>query len=325
MAPLSDLPHRLHPINASEDVGALRRAAANLAAEQVGVRTGEAELVATEMGTNLLKHASPGGYVLYRRINDGIEFLSVDNGPRKTTDRPAESGLSAGLAGIRRMATEYDYYSSSAGTVVLARLGGGRRQQGPWGFAGVNVPLGGTGPSGDGWAFSTAGRHAAALLVDGLGHGEEAAVAAQTAVELFKRQPVTDPADFLFKANAALHGTRGGVAGVCVIDTDAGRLTFAGIGNIACQVVHGDSRQHLVSRPGTIGTQLSTPKVHVQHRRWLPGTTLVMNSDGIRDGWNLAAYPGLLGHNAAVIAAAMHRDFTLSTDDAAVLVVRDLS
>lgn len=323
---MNDLPHRLHRINAPEDVGALRRAAANLAAEQTGVRTGEAELVATELGTNLLKHASPGGYVLYRRMADGIEFLSVDTGPRETTDRSADGGLSAGLAGIRRMATDYDYYSSPGGTVVLARLRGSHRENSrPWGFGGVNIPLGGTGPSGDRWAVTTVDRQVGALLVDGLGHGEEAAVAAHAAVQLFDHRPVTDPADFLVKANAALHGTRGGVAGVCVIDADAGRLTFAGVGNIACQVVRGGTRQHLVSRPGTIGTQLSTPKVHVQHHRWLPGGMLVMNSDGVRDGWNLADYPGLLGHDSAVIAAALHRDFATSTDDAAVLVLRDLS
>lgn len=325
MAPLNDLQHRLHPINAFEDVGALRRAVASLVAEQVGLRAGEAELVATELGTNLLKHAAPGGYVLYRRIADGIEFLAVDSGPRRPTERSTDTGLSAGLAGIRRMATDYDFYSGAGGTVVLARLGGGRAKQSrSWGFGGVNVPLGGTGPSGDGWAVN-AGQQLAAMLVDGLGHGEEASIAAHTAVQLFERRPVTDPAAFLAQANAALHGTRGGVAGVCVVDPDAGRLTFAGIGNVSCQIVHGDTRHHLISRPGTIGTQLSIPMVHVRNHRWLPGSTLVMNSDGVRDGWRLADYAGLLGHEPTVIAAAMHRDFTISTDDAAVLVVRDLS
>ncbi len=325
MATLSDLEHSRHPINASEDVGALRRAAAKLAASQGGVRSGEAELVATELGTNLLKHASPGGYVLCRRITNGIEFLSVDTGSATAAPRLAGAGLSAGLAGIRRMATDYDYYSSSAGTIVLARLGGGRPQQeARWSFGGVNVPMGGTGPSGDAWVVA-ADHGAASFLIDGLGHGEEAAVAARAAVELFKQRPVTDPAKFLAEANAALIGTRGGVAAACVIDPDAGQLSFAGIGNITCQVISGEARQHLISRPGTIGTQLTLPRIPVRHHRWSPGTMLVMNSDGISDGWSPRAYPGLLGHDSTVIAAALHRDFTRSSDDAAVLVVRDLS
>lgn len=332
---MSQRQHRRHPINAYEDVGALRRAVAELAATQSGVRTGDAELVATELGTNLLRHAAPGGYVLYRQTADGIEFVSVDTGPRMasqsctpnvgaSTTPPGNGGLSAGLPTIRRIATDYDYYSNPKGTIVLARLGGShppntsRLRHG-----GVNIPLGGAGPSGDAWAVKADQR--AALLVDGLGHGEEAAVAAWAAVELFDQQPVTDPAEFLPRANDAMRGTRGGVVGVCVIDPDAGRLTFAGIGNITGHIVSGVDRQYLVSHPGTLGTQLSRPRVNARHYRWPPGATLVMSSDGIGEGWDLSTYPGLLRHHPVVIAAALHRDFTRSTDDATVLIVRDMS
>lgn len=325
--------HRRHPINAPEDVGALRRAVAELAAKQPCLPTGDAELVATELGTNLLRHAAPGGYVLYRRTADGIEFLSVDTGPRMarpggpdvraSATAPGNSGLSAGLPTIRRIATDYDYYSSPKGTIVLARLGGLPPDRGRLRHGGVNIPLGGAGPSGDAWAVSADQR--AALVVDGLGHGDEAAVAAWAAVKLFDQRPVIDPAEFLPRVNDAMRGTRGGVAAVCVIDPDAGRLTFAGVGNITGHIVCGADKQYLVSHPGTLGTQLSRPRVHARHYRWSPGVTLVMSSDGIGEGWDLPTYPGVLRHDPVVIAAAIHRDFTRSTDDATVLVVRDMS
>lgn len=326
--------HRRHPINAYEDIGALRRAVAKLAAIQPCLPTGDAELVATELGTNLLRHAAPGGYVLYRRTADGIELISVDTGPRMPCRSPPDAaasatplaggGLSAGLPTIRRIATDYSYYSTPRGTIVLARLGGSRPPSTDrLRHGGVNIPLGGAGPSGDSWAVSPDQR--AALLVDGLGHGEEAAVAAWAAVEFFKRQRVIDPAEFFPRLNDAMHGTRGGVAGICVIDPDAGRLTFAGIGNISGHIVCGADKQYLVSHPGTLGTQLSRPRVRIKHYRWSPGATLVMSSDGISEGWNLSTYPGVLRHDPAVIAAAIHRDFTRSTDDATVLVVRDQS
>ncbi|MCB0950614.1 MAG: SpoIIE family protein phosphatase [Mycobacterium sp.] len=325
--------HCRHPIDVPEDVGALRRAVAHLATPG-SVRPGEAELVATELGTNLLRHAAPGGYVLYRQTAHGIEFLSVDSGPgmaphrpsgaAATPVRPASGGLSAGLAGIRRMSAEYDCYSSSTGTVVLARLGGTRAPNGRWRHGGVNTPLGGAGPSGDAWAV-TGQERLAVLVVDGLGHGEEAAVAAGAAVKSFEQRAVTDPAAVLPRANEAMRGTRGGVAGACVIDPVAGRLTFAGVGNIAGAVVRGDDKQHLVSHPGTLGTQLSVPNFRTRHYRWSPGATMIMSSDGIRAGWTLSDYPGLTRRDPAVVAAVLHRDFARATDDATVLVVQDLS
>ena len=336
--------HYRHPVNVPEDVGALRRAVAGLAAAQSAVRRGQAELVATELGTNLLRHADPGGYVLYRQTQHGIELLSVDTGPGMVSHhvpaRPASAmpaagafgppasgagGLSAGLASVRRMATDFDCYSTPAGTVLLARLCGTHSGTGGrWRYGAVNVALGDAGASGDAWAVRV-GQQLAAVVVDGLGHGAAAATAAQAAVTVFEQRPVTDPEDFLRRAHDAMRATRGGVAGVCVIDPHREQLTYAGIGNIAAQIANRGDKQHLVSHGGTLGTHLTAPGVHVQQRPWPPGATLVMSSDGIRGGWDLASYPSLLSHDPTVIAATLHRDYTRPTDDATVLVVRDMS
>ena len=323
--------HRRHPIKEFEDVGALRRMIAELAARQPTLRTGEAELVATELGTNLLKHAAPGGYVLFRPIDDGIEMLSVDSGPGMAVYAPAPplvlgaTGLSAGLASIRRMTSEYECFSDPSGTVVLARLGGNRPQgTDRWWYGGINVPLGGEGASGDAWAV-TVDRFVAAVVIDGLGHGEEAGYAARTAIDVFRQKPVTDPIEFLGRAHDAMRGTRGGVAGVCVIDPDAGQLAFAGAGNINGHITLGDEKQYLTCTPGTLGTQLAAPKVRAQSYRWSPGSTLMMYSDGIRTGMSPSAHPGLLRHHPTVIGGVLHRDSTRLTDDATVMVLRDMS
>ncbi|MGD9621406.1 MAG: SpoIIE family protein phosphatase [Mycolicibacterium sp.] len=333
MAALIQRSHSRHPINEHEDIGALRRAVAELARGSA-LPSGEAELVANELGTNLLRHAAPGGYVLYRKTTEGIEFLSVDTGPGMRPEptpgvavgaRSSSGGLSAGLASIRRMSVRYDCYSTPAGTVQLARLGGSAEPGGErWRYGGINVPLGDSGPSGDAWA-ATAGEQPSAIVVDGLGHGEEAALASRRALEHFDVRSAQDPAAFLVRAHEAMRGTRGGVAGVCVINPQTGWLTFSGVGNICGVVVVGESREHFVSQPGTLGTHLAAPAVRVRRYRWAPGATLVMSSDGIRAGWTLSEYPGLIGHDPAVIAAVLHRDFTRCTDDATVLVVRDLS
>ncbi len=330
MAPVKLGPHHRHAVNAFEDVGALRRAVATLAAAHRDLRPGAAELIATELGTNLLKHAAPGGYVLYRQTEDGIELLSVDSGPGMRAHlapdaaRPRSDGLSAGLSTIRHMSTVHDCYSTTAGTVMMARLGGDSSgADGRWRHGAINVPLGGSGPSGDAWGVSS-GARLAATVVDGLGHGENAAIAAAAAMTAFGQRGDGDPAAFLGRAHEGMRSTRGGVAGACLIDPDAGQVTFVGLGNVTGQIVYADrKRHHLLSRPGTLGTQLSVPSLHTEHQPWSPGTTLVMVSDGIRSGWDLLAYPGLLGHHPSVIAAVLHRDFTRQNDDATVLVVQE--
>jgi hypothetical protein len=103
------------------------------------------------------------------------------------------------------------------GTVILARIG----TPGPlcsdgfrWG--GVNVPLAGAGEPGDGWA-AAAGRGLAAMVVGGLEHGPDAAVAAAAAISAFRTRPLADPPASVLRAHEAMRGTRGGV--LVVADT----------------------------------------------------------------------------------------------------------
>ncbi|MEV5845306.1 SpoIIE family protein phosphatase [Streptomyces sp. NPDC051985] len=337
MAAVSEAAHRRCAIGPEEDVGALRRTVARLVAGQTGPRPGVAELVATELGTNLVRHAHPGGYVLLRKAGDGIELISVDHGPGMPPGALAPTaaasappvggrGLSAGLAVVRRHATEFDCYSTRHGTVVYARLGTAEPPaSGRWRFGAVDVPLGGDGESGDAWAVAP-GHRPAAMVVDGLGHGPAAAVAARAAVTAFAHCAVTDPAALVRRAHEAMRGTRGGVLGVCVIDPDRGELTYTAVGNITGRVfTAGRHGIHLLDRPGTLGTHLPPPTPHLQHGPWQPGSTLVLTSDGIRSGWNLDEHPRLLEHHPAVVAAVLHRDHGRPTDDATVLVVRDTS
>jgi anti-sigma regulatory factor (Ser/Thr protein kinase) len=359
VAALSEREHRRLVVEAEEDVGALRRAVARLAADRRALRPGVAELVAAELGTNLLRHAVPGGYVLARQAGDGIELLSVDRGPGMTAAglavptetarasvplRPAGRGLNAGLAVIRRSAAEFEWYSTLNGTVLFVRLGAPEPAAHPgWLVGGVSVPLGGDGESGDAWAVTSAGhrgfqdspatfpdvhphrspsRPLAALLVDGLGHGSHAAAAAQAALGAFERVPVTDLDALVRRAHEAMRSTRGGVLGACLIDPGRGELAYTAVGNITGRAVTGGRSVHLLDRPGMLGTQLSVPSVRVQHCPWEPGSTLVLASDGIRSGWSLDGHPRLLEQHPAIVAAVLHRDYGRPTDDATVLVVR---
>jgi anti-sigma regulatory factor (Ser/Thr protein kinase) len=349
-------PHRRYPIRTEEDVGALRRDVAAQSAGLPDLLDGDAELVASELGTNILRHTT-GGYVLYRPTGDGIELIAVDHGPGNPADalsspavpltdpmaRPPShasgGGLGVGLAAVRRRASTFDYYSTSRGTVVLARLHPAQpTATGPWRWGGVNVPLGGTGESGDAWAL-VPNRCLAAVVIDGLGHGPQAAVAAGAAITVFdqiitsdQQDPTTSTdrhpasarlADFTRQAHQAMRGTRGGVVGTCLIDPQSGQLTYSGVGNISGRILTDSRNQHLVSHSGTLGTSLVSPQAHVAAHPWEPGAMLVLTTDGIDTHWDPTCEGALLRHHPVVIAATIHRDHARGTDDATVLVVRD--
>ena len=134
MDAVTQAPHQRHAVRVQEDVGALRRAVARIASGRPGVRCADAELVATELATNLVRHTSAGGCVLYRPVGDRIKMLGVDEGPGLRTGGafPASGpGLGVGLGVIERLATTFDIYSTEHGTVVLARLCSRGRRSAP--------------------------------------------------------------------------------------------------------------------------------------------------------------------------------------------------
>jgi len=47
-----------------------------------------------------------------------------------------------------------------------------------------------------------------------------------------------------------------------------------------------------------------------------------MHSDGVRSGWELSRYPGLLLRDPLVIASTIIRDFERGRDDVSVVVAR---
>jgi anti-sigma regulatory factor (Ser/Thr protein kinase) len=331
MEALSQAVHRRHVVRVDEDVGALRRAVAALTAGRPGARAGEVELVATELATNIVGHTPAGGYVLYRPLAQGIELLAVDSGPGlRRSGGPRQppvrgAGLGVGLAGVERMASTFDVYSGEgAGTVVLARLGERRgAPRGPFRWGGVSVPKVGEEQSGDAWAVTAAGGSLVVLIVDGLGHGAHAHLAAQAALGVFREGSPADLADYAGRAHEAMRATRGGVLGVCAIDPGEECLTFVGVGNVAGRVVVAGAGRSLLSQEGTVGTQAAAPRLRPVRYAWAPGATLLLASDGLRSQWDPRAYAGLLEHDPAVVAATLHRDHARTTDDVTVLVVRD--
>src|SRR5690242_17019331 len=99
------------------------------------VVTENAALVATELSSNMLRHAGSGELLIQAVGNAsfrGIELLAVDRGQGMSNvnhslqDGHSTRGTSGtGLGAARRLSHEFDIYSEPGrGTVVLSRVGG---------------------------------------------------------------------------------------------------------------------------------------------------------------------------------------------------------
>lgn len=317
-------------IDETTQVGQARRYAQQLADEAGFDETdgGRVALVATELATNVIKHGRAG--VIYLRgipgrRTRGVEIVAVDCGPGFQLANCLPDGFSTGgtrgigLGAVVRQSQVMDVYSDSRGSVVLARFY--PRQQADedlrWGVS--QTALHGESFCGDGWALASKDTQWSFLMVDGLGHGEAASVAADCAVTAFVADPLADPATLMAGLHQAMMGTRGGAVALARVDTAQGTLRFSGIGNIAASLLTAESARGLASHPGIVGAQFR--RAQAFDFSDIIGQVLIMHSDGLQSRWRMADYPGLLQRHPAVIAAVLHRDFNRNRDDATVMVI----
>jgi len=324
-----ELTGALVEISEPTHVAEARRRAADMASELGFDETmrGQAAIVVTEAGTNLLKHAGSGQlFVGINRGNtSGLQIVAMDRGrgirdvPTSLRDGASTAGTAGnGLGAIRRLASSFDLYSvANAGTVLSATLYPASVPA-PL-VAGVSIPAPREVQCGDAWAVWSAGELTSVFVTDGLGHGTEAAAASSAAVAAFLRHAERSAEDVISAVHDALKSTRGAAVAVAEMDHRRGTINYCGLGNISALVVRPDaSEQHLVSVSGIAG--------HVARRlqtftyAWLPGSRLVIHSDGIGTRWTLAKYPGLARRHPGVIAGVIARDHRRGSDDATVVV-----
>jgi anti-sigma regulatory factor (Ser/Thr protein kinase) len=296
---------------------------------------GESEIVATEVATNLVKHARDGVVALAaapEAPEGSLVVVAVDRGPgmtdlaRSFTDGFSTSGSpGTGLGAIRRLAYETDVVSTPDGTVMVAELrnrgaAGAAAAPLPVRLAGFGVPKDGQVVSGDAWAHRWFDHRLAIMVCDGLGHGYEASKCAARAMECFAGTGWETPKQLLQLANEALRPTRGAAAAAVLIDPKERRVRFCGVGNIAGGIVADGRAQHMVSHNGIVG---AASRIAEFEYAWPPRATLIMHSDGLSARWQLQRWAGIWGRHPALIAGMAYRDLARGTDDAVVVVATE--
>lgn len=317
-------------------VGAVRRRFATLAATSGldEARTSDAALIATELATNVIKHAGAGGALLGCVAAPGgalgVSIVAWDRGPGMNVEACLRDGMStagtagAGLGAISRLATRWDAYSRhGAGTVISATVyARAKLVRSAFDAAGVCVPHPGMTVCGDRWRLHEAGNRATLIVCDGLGHGDGAAAASRAVLGAFSARADDTLAAILEHADRAARATRGAAATVVRVDLAAREATIAGIGNVAAWVVGSESSRQLVTQHGTLGQAM--PRIREERYAFPAGAHLVVCSDGLKSRLPFDDYPGLLAHDPATIAATLWRDHARGKDDATAVVLREV-
>jgi anti-sigma regulatory factor (Ser/Thr protein kinase) len=329
--------HRVVAVTEPSQPSAARYAARD-AADRAGFGDEDAYrsgLVATELATNLVKHAT-GGELLICGLrgapNGEVEIIAIDRGPgmanvaRSLSDGFSTSGTAGnGLGAVRRLADDFDIHSQPGkGTVVLTRLRTGRASHRPSGvvdIAAVSVAKNGEAVCGDAWQVYHHAQSGLALVADGLGHGVLAAEASAAAIGVIDPRRQIKLAESLQAMHTGLRHTRGAAVGIVEIAPHLRVMKFAGVGNVAAAISTVGATRHAVSLNGTLGHEVRQFREYSYP--WEPEAILVMHSDGLGSHWSVDAYAGLRHRHPSIVAAVLYRDFNRQRDDVTILIGRE--
>ena len=159
-------------------------------------------------------------------------------------------------------------------------------------------------------------------VIDGLGHGEDAADAALAAAGVLAEHAAEPLPALVERCHEAIRTTRGVALSVAALAGPSGDVSWLGVGNVEATLFRADPSagqawESLVFRGGVVGYRLPPLRSSIVPVR--PGDTLVFTTDGV----GTDALVGLgSGASPTRIAEDLLSRFALSTDDALVLVAR---
>ncbi|HTI82034.1 MAG TPA: ATP-binding protein [Acetobacteraceae bacterium] len=297
-------------------------------------RIDQLAIIVTELATNLVKHGS-GGHLHARQFDDvegtGLELLALDRGKGMSdVSRCLRDGYSTagspgnGLGAIGRLADSMQVYSRPGfGSAIMARILLQQRSANQMAIGAALAPYPGEKACGDNWSFVDAKAGPTLLLVDGSGHGVEAARAAETAVRSFIDHAEQSCEAIVDAIHRALAATRGAAVAVARIDPVAKMVRLVGVGNISAILVQPAGARHMVSHNGTAGHV--APRIREFTYEYSSAPLVVLYSDGLATRWDITTYPGLTVQHPALIAGVLLRDHRRGRDDASVVAMRPMN
>jgi serine/threonine protein phosphatase PrpC len=157
-------------------------------------------------------------------------------------------------------------------------------------------------------------------VIDGLGHGEEAAAAALIATSLLERQASSDLVSLIRYCHEHLRTTRGAVMSLAHFNRYGRTLSWIGVGNVGGILLGNNGTdpqlRSLLLRGGVVGQQL--PALQLSTLPVSPGDTLILTTDGVKGDFNEAIASGA----SPQLLAERILSHSNGADEALVLVAR---
>lgn len=189
-----------------------------------------------------------------------------------------------------------------------------------WGVA--VAPLPGEADCGDLYVVRAFDGGVLVAVIDGIGHGAEAARVAGLAASVLERHAAEPVHALLLRCHKRLRGSRGAAISLASFDDRACTMSWLGVGNVNGVLLRAGSpanprRDSLLVRSGMVGDRL--PELELAAIPVERGDLLIMATDGIANGFR-EALPGKL--EPQQLAEQIERGYARTTDDALVLVAR---
>jgi len=159
-------------------------------------------------------------------------------------------------------------------------------------------------------------------VIDGIGHGEEAAEVAEIAGGLLRSSAEEPVISLVELCHEKLKGTRGVVLSLAFISPEQKMMTWIGVGNVQgvllrADTKRGNAQESLLLRAGVVGSKL--PYLQASVLPVSQGDTVVFATDGIQSDFStgLSAW-----ENPQRAADRILNKYRNRNDDALVLVAR---
>ena len=188
----------------------------------------------------------------------------------------------------------------------------------------AGAPIAGEKRSGDLAVFAGYPNGALVAVIDGLGHGDEAADASEAAAAVIREHRSAPVEELLRRCHETLRRTRGAVMTLAWFDLEARTMEWTGVGNVEARFVRagdtGDARHASpVVLGGVVGYNL--PQVRMGTIPLEPGDAVVLATDGVAADYSVSLESGIAAQELAERVLERHGK---GTDDALAAVVRYL-
>jgi serine/threonine protein phosphatase PrpC len=161
-------------------------------------------------------------------------------------------------------------------------------------------------------------------VIDGVGHGNEAARASRLAVAALDQNARESSLDLFQRCHECLRTTRGAVMSLAAFSASDNTVSWLGVGNVEGVILRRqfrgpDGQEALVLRSGVLGVRM--PQLFASVVPVAAGDTMILTTDGLREGF---ADHTNRHDSPRQIADWILDHYGRGTDDALVLVARYL-